>query len=120
MLVCLLRIYSKPIYRLYVVYWHSTLKVNQTCVQKTCLKVILGREYRKYESALEVLYLDTLVMQGKKLCLLFGNKCLLSSNHRSLFPRNIPLHNHNLREQNLFTVVQARTERLRRSCIPYI
>ena len=27
----------------------------------------------------------------------------------------IPLHNHNLREQNLFTVVQASTERLRRS-----
>ena len=33
---------------------------------------------------------------------------ILFSMHRSLFPRNIPLHNHYLREQNLFTVVQAR------------
>ena len=71
MLVCLLRIYSKPIYRLYAAYckyacvvWHSTLTVNQTCalerVQKTCLRVILGREYRGYDSALEVSNLETL------------------------------------------------------------
>ena len=106
------------------VVWHSTLTVNQTCalerVQKTCLRVILGRDYEGYESALEVSNLETLEVRREKLCLSFGKKCLLSSNHRSLFPRNIPLHNHNLREQNLFTVVQARTERLRRSCIHLI
>ena len=41
------------------VVWHSTLTVNQTCalerVQKTCLRVILDREYIGYESALETL-----------------------------------------------------------------
>ena len=46
------------------VVWHSTLTVNQTCalerVQKTCLMVILGREYRGYDSALEVSNLETL------------------------------------------------------------
>ena len=45
------------------VVWHSTLKVNQTWtleqVQKTCLRVILGREYRGYESALDVSNLET-------------------------------------------------------------
>ena len=64
--------------------------------------------------------LETLEVRQEKLCLSFGKKCLLKSNHRSLFPRNITLHNHNLREQNLFTVVQARTERLRRSSLPYL
>ena len=90
------------------VVWHSTLKVNQTWtlerVQKTCLRVILGREYRGYESALEVSNLETLEIHWEKLCLSFGEKCLLSSNHRSLFPRNIPLHNHNLRKQNLYLI----------------
>ena len=96
--------------------WHSTLMVNQTCalegVQKTCFREILGGEYIGYESNLE-----TLEVRRQKLCLSFGKKCLLNSKHRSLFPWNIPLHNHNLREQNLFTVVEARTERLRRSSI---
>ena len=101
----------------------SAKRHTTTCAlqqeQKTCLRVILGRDYEGYESALEVSNLETLEVRREKLCLSFGKKCLLSSNHRSLFPRNIPLHNHNLREQNLFTVVQARTERLRRSCITF-
>ena len=74
------------------------MTVNQTCalerVQKTCPRVILGREYRGYESALEVSNLETLEVRREKLCLSFGKKYLLSSNNRSLFPRNIPLHNH--------------------------
>ena len=102
----------------------SKLTVSQTCalerVQKICLRVILGREYIGYESALEVSKLETIEVRREKRCLSFGGKCLLNSNNRSLFPRNISLHNHNLREQNLFTFVQARTERLRRSCIHYI
>ena len=65
------------------VVWHSTLTVNQICalerVQKPCLRVILGREYRGYESALEVSNLETLEVRREKL--LFGKKCLLSSNH---------------------------------------
>ena len=73
------------------VVWHSTLTVNQTCtlerVQKTCLRAILGREYRGYESALEVSNLEPLEVHREKLCLSFGGKCLLSLNHRSLFPR---------------------------------
>ena len=52
--------------------WHSTLTVNlQTCalerVQKTCFRVILGQEYRGYESALEVSNLKTLEVRREKL-----------------------------------------------------
>ena len=89
------------------VVWHSKLTVNQTCALERVQKTCLGREYRGE-------------VRREKLSLSFGKKCLLSVNHRSLFPRNISLHNYNLRGQNLFTVAQARTERFRRSCIPYI
>ena len=105
------------------VVWHSKLTVNQTCalerMQKTCLRVILGREYWEYMSLhLKCITLKHLKFVEKTLSIVW-EKCLSSSNHRSLFPRNISLHNYNLREQNLFTVVQARTEKLRRSIWQY-
>ena len=50
--------------------WHSKLTVNQTCalerVQKTCLRVRLGREYRGYESALKVSNLERLEVRREK------------------------------------------------------
>ena len=52
-------------------------------VQKTCLKVILGREYEGYESALEVSNLESLEVRREKLCLSFLGKCRLSSNRAS-------------------------------------
>jgi len=60
--------------------WHSTLTVNQTCalerVQKTCLRVIRGREYRGYESTLEVSNLGTGSSSRKNSVYRFGkNVC---------------------------------------------
>ena len=77
------------------------------------------KKIKEYESALEVYNLETIEVRLEKLCLWFGeNVCYISAKQRSLFPENIPLHNHNFRDWNLFTVAKARTERLRRSCIP--
>ena len=116
-------VYSGSTQNLYIVYTLPTgvLTVNQTCaierVQKTCFSVILAREYI-YRIWVCMYNLEILEVRRKKLS--FGKKWLLNSNLRSLFPRKIPLHNHNHWEQNLFTVVQDRTERLRRSSISYI
>ena len=75
----------------------ATLTVNQTCelerVQKTCFRVTLGREHKGvWDWNVQAWY------RQRKTVSILWKKCLLNTNHRSLFMRNILLHNHNLGE----------------------
>jgi len=69
---------------------------------------------------LSALELETLRIRREKLCLSFAKKCLKSQKHSALFPVEPVTHNHQLRNVELFTVNYARTEKYRKSAIPYM
>ena len=125
----------KDLVRVYIAYicsileyccvvWSSSLTIAQgealERVQKVSLKIILGPVYVNYQSALSGLELETLRIRREQLCLSFTKKRLKSQRHSVLFPVEPVTHNHQPRNVELFTVNYARTEKYRKSAIPYM
>ena len=122
----------RDIYTLYVrsileqscVVWHSSLteenKQNLERVQKCAVKIMQGKKYKDYESALEHVDLDNLSERRNKLCLKFAKKCLENKKTENLFPLNKNIHNMESRMTEKFKVKFAHTERLKQSSIPYM
>ena len=73
--------------------WHSSLIVQDSelleRVQKSAIKVILGKIYIRYRKSLQKLDLKTLHEGREKLCLSFARKCLINSKIGHLFPINV-------------------------------
>ena len=92
--------------------FHSSLTQENTqdeeCVQKTCLKVILGDEYESYSTALEISGLESLHSRRESRCLDFAFKCAKHPVNCRLFPENVVPAN-NLRQAEKFVVNFART-----------
>ena len=76
-----------------------------------CLKIILGKDYVEYISALESCKLETLESRRDKLSLSFAKKCIKSSKHRHLFPAPVHPHENKLRHQEQYYVNYTRTEK---------
>ena len=72
--------------------WHSRLTVelvNQLeGIQITCLKVILGDNYSRYNETLEMWKMDTLNQRRETRCIKFAKKCQKHPANRRLFPQN--------------------------------
>ena len=104
------------------VLFHSSLTQGQANkiekIQKTCLKVILGDDYEDYESALEIVKLETLFKRRANRCLDFALKCLKHPKNSRLFPRN-PTYNKRIRTSEAFKVNFANTESYQKSAIPF-
>ena len=75
------------------VLWHFGLsdknKAKLERVQKSALKVILGKRYTTYSDALKNLNIESLEDRRKSLCLKFAKKCLQVEKLKKLFPKNI-------------------------------
>ena len=125
---------KKSIYILYIrsileqssVVWHSSL-TQENCedlerVQKAAVRIIIGNNYTNYEDALIKVNLDTLESRRKELCTKFANKSSKSLNERAknMFPRKEKIHQMNKRNEEVFIVNYANTERLKKSSIPYM
>ena len=105
--------------------WHSGLtQLHHTRIeriQRRALRVILGNQYQTYENALERLNITSLYDRREMLTLRFGRSLLRSPTHRHLLPpTNGEVHGRRTRNQGLLRTVQARTERYRRSTVPYV
>ena len=105
--------------------WHADLTQEQhrslERVQKRCLRIILGRAYVDYQTALATLSLQTLQDRREQLTLRFARSLLRSRDHRHLLPRTLrDIHGCATRNGNLLVPVRCRTERYRRSAIPYM
>ena len=104
--------------------WHSTLTVDQSNsienVQKVCLKVILGKDYNRYEQALHTCGLEKLWDRRERRCLNFALKSLTHPIHHSMFPVNPQLNVQETRFKEYFLVNRAKTESYRNSAIPYL
>ena len=116
--------YIRSILEQSCVLWHSALTEedsnNLERVQKNACRNILKERYISYENAISVLQIPTLVQRREILLYNFGRKCLFLEQTKHLFPLNPNSHDMIHRNTEKFSVIHAKTERLRKSTIPYI
>ena len=118
----------KQIYTLYirsvveqscVVWSHSLTQEDEKKierVQKIALRIILKENYQNYDRALEMSVLQSLKARREILCSRFARKCTKSEETVSMFPLN---NKHGkTRQEELYNVPFAYTDRLKRSAIP--
>ena len=110
------------------VVWHASLteqqRTNLERVQRVALRIILKDQYETYETALDLVELETLECRREQLCLKFALSCLKNENNRTMFPVNKYYKNEKMRNNSLykekFVVQNATTSRLVNSAIPYM
>ena len=102
--------------------WNSRLTEENSTdlerVQKAALRIILNNKYINYNDALEKLDLETLEERRNFLCLKFSKNSHNSEKTQKMFPLNKKKQNTIKGEK--FKVKFARTERYRKSSIPYM
>ena len=64
--------------------------------------------------------LDSLKIRREELCLKFARKCLKNERTKQMFPLRITKHSMKMREEEKYFVQHAKTERLKKSAIPYM
>ena len=69
---------------------------------------------------MEKLKLDTLEERRRKICLKFAKKCLQNEKVKNIFPINPSTYGIKTRMKNRFVVDQIKTERYKKSAIPYM
>ena len=111
----------KTIYILFVrsileqscVVWHSMLTEENSNdlerVQKSALKIILGKTYLNYQDGLEKANLQTLKQRREELSLRFATKCTKNEKLKSMFPFRIKNHQMKLRNEEIFNIEHANT-----------
>ena len=125
-LIDVYNLYIRSILEYCSVVWHSTLTEQQNTdienVQKLCMKIILGSEYRNYCQALKMCNLEELRKRRESRCLKFRLKSLLHPIHCQLFPVNPLVLSNPYESSNRehFTVNWARTDSYRISAVPHI
>ena len=105
------------------VVWNAGLTLENIAqierVQKSALCVILGSNYRSYEDSCEELEMKTLAERRKDLCIKFAKKASNHPVHQAWFIRN-PTDNTTRTKKPTFKPACARTDRFRKSAIPYL
>ena len=106
------------------VVWHSSLtKENEEDlerVQKSAVRIILGRNFSDYGNALSKVNLDYLKVRRQDLCLKFAVKCIKSEKTQNMFPKREKEHAMKARNEEKYHVQHAKTSRLKNSAIPYM
>ena len=95
------------------VVWHSSLtKENEEDlerVQKSAIRIILGRNFDDYSKALSEVNLDLLKNRRQELCLKFAIKCTKSEKTQEMFPKREKEHNMQARNKEKYFVQHAKT-----------
>ena len=101
--------------------WSSSLtcenKNDLDRVQKSALRIILGKEYNNYNSALNRLNLLSLEERRKQLCINFAKKCTKNDKLNNMFPLNEHKYRMKTRQKEIFKVFKSKTERLKKSAL---
>ena len=104
--------------------WHSSLTIDLETdierVQKCALRIILGKQYKSYKEACNTAGIEDLVARRTRLCLKFAKKCLHNPKMMQFFPQNCKKNYMITRHQEKYQVLNAHTERLKKSAIPYM
>ena len=104
--------------------WHSSL-TKDDCddierVQKAAMRLIMGNRYQGYKQALEHMKLDSLKERRDKMALSFAKKSLKLDTFSKFFPLNKAKHLMTKRNPEKYVVNCAKTERYRRSAVPFL
>ena len=104
--------------------WHSGLTKKQSNdierLQKSGLRVILGKNYTTYKKALKDLNMESLKKRRQKSCLKEAKKYVKTPQLKQLFPRNKSKHVMKRRYTKRFHVNKARTKRYKNSPVIYM
>ena len=83
-------------------------------------KIIMGQQYKSYEDSLLELGIESLEVRREKLSLKFARKCVANEKTKNMFPLNKKRHQMKTRDQEIYEVQYAKTERLKNSPIIYM
>ena len=104
--------------------WHSSLSLadrqDLERVQKSAVKVILGKDYVNYDEALSELKLESLEKRRETMALKFVKKSLENKNFSKLFPLREVKHGIRVRKSEKYVINQSRTKRHQESAVPYL
>ena len=104
--------------------WHSGLSESDTKdierVQKAAVRIFMGNKYQGYEQALKLLKLDSLKERRLKMALTFAKRSLKLDNFSKLFPLSESDHLMSMRNPEKYVVNISKTERHKRSAVPFL
>ena len=84
------------------------------------MRCILGDGYRGYKDALEKMGLVTLEERWNQMCFKFAKQCLKLDKMKKFFTRNKSSHAMEVRNSQFYRVDKYKTERFRKSAIPFM
>ena len=120
-LITLFTSYIRPILEYCCIVWHSSLTLQQIAtietIQKRALRMILGTQYESYDQALLSCNMISLKARRDELCRKFAAQ--LFRNFRDWLPE-ARSSRRQLRNGDKLIETRCRTERYRKSAIPYI
>ena len=103
--------------------WHPGLTQSDSHdierVQRAATNIILGPDYKSYQTALKTLQLDSLAARRESLCLKFGKKAIKHEKHSNWFKVN-QSDRVTRQPRNKFCPVIARTKRFQESPISFL
>ena len=106
------------------VVWHSSLtgrnRRDLERVQKAAVRVILGQNYSSYKNGLKELNLENLNKRREEICLKFAKNCLKNEKVNNMFPKTKTKHRMKKRKQRKFKTKKIKTDRYKRSAVPYM
>ena len=104
--------------------WHSGLTESDTKdierVQKAAVKIFMGNKYQGYEQALKFLKLESLKERRIKMALKFAKRSLKLEHFSKMFPLNDSNHQMTMRNPDKYVINFSRSERHRRSAVPFL
>ena len=104
--------------------WHSSLtgrnRRDLERVQKAAVRVILGQNYSSYKNGLKELNLENLNKRREEICLKFAKNCLKNEKVNNMFPKTKTKHRMKKRKQRKFKTKKIKTDRYKRSAVPYM
>ena len=99
----------------------DTLSYQQPLAGRNICRTIGQRKsVNQKPKSLWTLIPESLDMRRSRLCLKFAKNCLKNEKMRKMFPLASKQHNMNTRLKEKFKVNKAKTERYRKSSIPYM
>ena len=115
-------LYIRSILEQSSVVWHGSLTNENSDdlerVQRSAVRIILGKNFENYENALELVDLQKLSERRNDLSLKFAMKCTQNEKTEKMFPLRRKNHGMGVRNPEKFVVNHANTERFKKSSIP--
>ena len=104
--------------------WHSSITQENSTdlerIQKSAVKLIMGKNYKSYNDSLTYLGLQTLKNRRDKLCLNFALKAAKHEKMKNMFPLRIEKRHNKRRKTEKYLVQRARNKRLKNTSIIYM